>query len=298
MTRWPRWASTSRPGSARRDLSGGERQSVAIARAVYFGARGRSRRAPPRHSVSSRRASSFATSCARSNEASPSFSSRTTPPRVPGRGPLRDPPARAGVRILPEGRARDRSARPDDGGGAELENLAHELQREAGDDAELRKAAAVLEQEVEAVAGGSRSDAASGRRHGRRGVNARGLKWTPDGPYDLVTMGRVGRPVSEQSGVPLAEVRVRESSRWEPDERRRRRRPLRSPGGAITKVGEDGFGDYVRSACAGSGSMTGSWGPTPPACTRRSCSASCPLRSRPRSCSIGSRRSGHAARAR
>ena len=37
-------------------------------------------------------------------------------------------------------------------GGAELENLAHELQREAGDDAELQKAAAVLEQEVQAVA--------------------------------------------------------------------------------------------------------------------------------------------------
>jgi simple sugar transport system ATP-binding protein len=37
-------------------------------------------------------------------------------------------------------------------GGAELENLAHELQREAGDDADLREALAVLEQEVKAVA--------------------------------------------------------------------------------------------------------------------------------------------------
>jgi hypothetical protein len=37
-------------------------------------------------------------------------------------------------------------------GGAELENLAHELQREAGDDAELQEAVAVLEQEVKAVA--------------------------------------------------------------------------------------------------------------------------------------------------
>jgi simple sugar transport system ATP-binding protein len=36
-------------------------------------------------------------------------------------------------------------------GGAELETLAHELQREAGDDAELRKAVAQLEQEVKAV---------------------------------------------------------------------------------------------------------------------------------------------------
>jgi simple sugar transport system ATP-binding protein len=38
-------------------------------------------------------------------------------------------------------------------GGAELESLAHELQREAGDDAELRKAVAELEHEVKAVAG-------------------------------------------------------------------------------------------------------------------------------------------------
>jgi len=37
-------------------------------------------------------------------------------------------------------------------GGAELENLAHELQREAGDDAELRKAVAELEHEVQTVA--------------------------------------------------------------------------------------------------------------------------------------------------
>ncbi len=37
-------------------------------------------------------------------------------------------------------------------GGAELETLAHELQQVAGDDAELQKAAAVLEQEVKAVA--------------------------------------------------------------------------------------------------------------------------------------------------
>ena len=37
-------------------------------------------------------------------------------------------------------------------GGAELETLAHELQQVAGDDDELRKAVAVLEQEVKAVA--------------------------------------------------------------------------------------------------------------------------------------------------
>jgi len=37
-------------------------------------------------------------------------------------------------------------------GGAELETLAHELQQVAGDDAELQKAVAVLEQEVKAVA--------------------------------------------------------------------------------------------------------------------------------------------------
>jgi 5-dehydro-2-deoxygluconokinase len=86
------------------------------------------------------------------------------------------------------------------------------------------------------------------RRAPRTDVNA-------SGPFDLVTMGRVGVDLyPEQSGVPLAEVRTF----------------ARSLGGSptnvavgtaryghrvavITKVGTDGFGDYVHAALRGFG---------------------------------------------
>jgi 5-dehydro-2-deoxygluconokinase len=76
-----------------------------------------------------------------------------------------------------------------------------------------------------------------------------------NGPYDVVTMGRVGVDLyPEQSGVPLREVRTF----------------AKSLGGSatnvavgaaryghrsavITKVGADGFGDYVRAALRGFG---------------------------------------------
>jgi 5-dehydro-2-deoxygluconokinase len=70
------------------------------------------------------------------------------------------------------------------------------------------------------------------------------------GSYDLVTMGRVGVDLyPEQSGVPLAEVRTFAKSLGGS--------PTNVAVGAaryghrvavITKVGADGFGDYVRSA--------------------------------------------------
>lgn len=76
-----------------------------------------------------------------------------------------------------------------------------------------------------------------------------------DGPYDLVTMGRVGVDLyPEQSGVPLAEVRTFAKSLGGS--------PTNVAVGAaryghrtavITKVGADGFGDYVRSALRGFG---------------------------------------------
>jgi 5-dehydro-2-deoxygluconokinase len=75
------------------------------------------------------------------------------------------------------------------------------------------------------------------------------------GPYDLVTMGRVGVDLyPEQSGVPLAEVRTFAKSLGGS--------PTNVAVGAaryghrtavITKVGADGFGDYVRSALHGFG---------------------------------------------
>ncbi|MGH2640211.1 MAG: 5-dehydro-2-deoxygluconokinase [Actinomycetota bacterium] len=76
-----------------------------------------------------------------------------------------------------------------------------------------------------------------------------------DGPYDLVTMGRVGVDLyPEQSGVPLAEVRTFAKSLGGS--------PTNVAVGAaryghrtavITKVGADGFGEYVRDALRGFG---------------------------------------------
>jgi 5-dehydro-2-deoxygluconokinase len=75
------------------------------------------------------------------------------------------------------------------------------------------------------------------------------------GPYDLVTMGRVGVDLyPEQGGVPLAEVRTFAKSLGGS--------PTNVAVGAaryghrvavITKVGADGFGEYVRAALRGFG---------------------------------------------
>ena len=67
-------------------------------------------------------------------------------------------------------------------GGAELETLAHELQQVAGDDAELQKAVAVLEQEVKAVA--PEPVAAEPPRQAPADGEAtrRGLTWTRAAP--------------------------------------------------------------------------------------------------------------------
>jgi len=74
-------------------------------------------------------------------------------------------------------------------------------------------------------------------------------------PYDLIAMGRVGVDLyPEQSGVPLADVRTFAKSLGGS--------PTNVAVGAaryghrtavITKVGADGFGDYVRSALRGFG---------------------------------------------
>ena len=71
-----------------------------------------------------------------------------------------------------------------------------------------------------------------------------------DGPFDLVTMGRVGVDLyPEQSGVPLAEVRTfAKSLGGSPTNVAVGAARFGHRAAVITKVGADGFGDYVRSA--------------------------------------------------
>jgi len=75
------------------------------------------------------------------------------------------------------------------------------------------------------------------------------------GPYDLVTMGRVGVDLyPEQSGVPLAEVRTfAKSLGGSPTNVAVGAARYGHRSAVITKVGADGFGDYVRSALRGFG---------------------------------------------
>ena len=75
------------------------------------------------------------------------------------------------------------------------------------------------------------------------------------GPYDLVTMGRVGVDLyPEQSGVPLAEVRTfAKSLGGSPTNVAVGAARYGHRAAVITKVGADGFGDYVRDALRGFG---------------------------------------------
>jgi 5-dehydro-2-deoxygluconokinase len=75
------------------------------------------------------------------------------------------------------------------------------------------------------------------------------------GPFDLVTMGRVGVDLyPEQSGVPLAEVRTfAKSLGGSPTNVAVGAARYGHQAGVITKVGADGFGDYVRTALRGFG---------------------------------------------
>jgi 5-dehydro-2-deoxygluconokinase len=76
-----------------------------------------------------------------------------------------------------------------------------------------------------------------------------------NGPYDLVTMGRVGVDLyPEQSGVPLAEVRsFAKSLGGSPTNVAVGTARYGHRAAVITKVGADGFGDYVRAALRGFG---------------------------------------------
>jgi 5-dehydro-2-deoxygluconokinase len=75
------------------------------------------------------------------------------------------------------------------------------------------------------------------------------------GPYDLVTMGRVGVDLyPEQSGVTLAEVRTfAKSLGGSPTNVAVGAARYGHRAAVITKVGADGFGDYVHAALRGFG---------------------------------------------
>ncbi|HJQ72122.1 MAG TPA: 5-dehydro-2-deoxygluconokinase [Actinomycetota bacterium] len=76
-----------------------------------------------------------------------------------------------------------------------------------------------------------------------------------DGPYDLVTMGRVGVDLyPEQSGVPLADVRTfAKSLGGSPTNVAVGAARYGHRAAVITRVGADGFGDYVHDALRGFG---------------------------------------------
>jgi len=76
-----------------------------------------------------------------------------------------------------------------------------------------------------------------------------------NGPYDLVTMGRVGVDLyPERSGVPLAEVRTfARSLGGSPTNVAVGAARYGHRAAVITKVGADGFGDYVHAALRGFG---------------------------------------------
>jgi 5-dehydro-2-deoxygluconokinase len=75
------------------------------------------------------------------------------------------------------------------------------------------------------------------------------------GPFDVVTMGRVGVDLyPEQSGVPLREVRTfAKSLGGSPTNVAVGAARYGHRSAVITKVGADGFGDYVRAALRGFG---------------------------------------------
>jgi simple sugar transport system ATP-binding protein len=134
-------------------LSGGERQSVAIARAVYFGARVLILDEPTA-ALGVKQAGVVLRYIVRAKE-------RGVAVVFISHNPHHAYPVGDHFVILRRGQVYGDFAKADLGleqlvqmmaGGEELENLAHELQREAGDDAGLQEAVAVLEQEVKAVA--------------------------------------------------------------------------------------------------------------------------------------------------
>jgi ABC-type lipoprotein export system ATPase subunit len=111
-------------------LSGGERQSVAIARAVYFGAHPRRADVGARRQAGRRRPQVHPPGpgpgrCRHLHHAQPA-------PRLPGRRPLRDPQPRPESRQLRQGRHRPAGARPPDGGWAGARGARARARRDQG----------------------------------------------------------------------------------------------------------------------------------------------------------------------
>jgi simple sugar transport system ATP-binding protein len=141
------------PEQAVGTLSGGERQSLAIARAVYFGARVLILDEPTA-ALGVKQAGVVLRYIVRAKQ-------RGVAVVFISHNPHHAYPVGDHFVILRRGHVFGDFAKADlaleqlvqmMAGGAELENLAHELQQVAGDDAELRKAVAELEHEVQTVA--------------------------------------------------------------------------------------------------------------------------------------------------
>ena len=140
------------PEQAVGTLSGGERQSLAIARAVYFGARVLILDEPTA-ALGVKQAGIVLRYIIRAKQ-------RGVAVVFISHNPHHAYPVGDHFVILRRGHIYGDFPKEDlaleqlvqmMAGGAELENLAHELQQVAGEDAELRKAVAELEQEVQAV---------------------------------------------------------------------------------------------------------------------------------------------------
>ena len=110
--------------------------------------------------------------------------------------------------------------------------------------------------------------------------------------HDLITMGRVGVDLyPEQIGVPLAEVRsFAKSLGGSATNVAVAASRLGARAAVITKVGDDPFGPYIRSALRGFGVDDALRRHAPVAAHARSCSARSSRRTTSRCCSTASRR--------